>query len=157
MKRLRITFSEYRCGRSAYTSNWPASFWQQLKTLCTILAGLIAWHRKTTCKYGTKTAPSSSKLLRDCAVGSSVRVRSETTSLLEYFLHRPHLWAHLYTGELLRWSNISCFSADANRRADGVDTGVWVCGGRPVPRICSQFFLCGLCNGLVTSILCSTG
>ena len=43
-----------------------------------------------------------------------------------YFLHRPHLQAHLYTGELLKKSNtnvqVACLSMDLSA---GVDTDVY--------------------------------
>ena len=95
---------------------------------------------KTTCKYGTGTAPSSSKLLCDRTVGSPVRVRSETTSLFEYS-YIDHTYGHTSIYRRIaekKYEHSSCLSADSKGRADGVDVVFTVA---TQSRISRQFFL----------------
>ena len=64
------------------------------------------YHRKTTCKYRTGTAPSTSVISPSAhpfTIESVVRLLHFW--ILRYFLYRPHLRALLYTGELLRRPN----------------------------------------------------
>ena len=90
----------------------------------------------------TRTAPSLSKLLRDRTFGSPAQVHSETTSLLEYyviFLHRLHLQAHLYTGELLRRPNMNVQLVSLRTRTGGQTGLTWMFTVATQSRIYKQF------------------
>ena len=91
-------------------------------------------------------APSSSKLLHDCTVGSPVQVRSETTSLLKYYVISciDHSYGHTSTPENCWEGRLRTFKLSL-RRLEQAGRRCW--HGSSVAlqsRIYRQFFLCYL-------------
>ena len=101
---------------------------------------------KTTYKYGTRTAPSSSKLLRDRTVGSPIQVRSETYfHFWKYYViscidHTYSTPLHLRIAEKAKYGCSSCLSADSYTGEQTVLTQMFTVAAQS--RIYRQFFLC---------------